>query len=153
MQFDKNFVWNHGFLRQCTSFIDIMEFICAENKEPELFPSVTWALWSHRNNLRLGKQAVPLDTGDIALTCVILEGLIPNRYTMVSTHLKQIQSYLWRSHLRKRKKGWPGSCYTQSWRAGNGLPVTACSITAISHRSGGTGSEKGYGISFVVGFW
>ena len=43
------------------SFVDIMEFICAENKEPELFSSVTWALWNRRNNLRLGKQAVPLD--------------------------------------------------------------------------------------------
>ena len=53
--------WNHGTLRACTSFIDIFDCIFAGNKDPDLFAVVIWTLWTRRNNLRLGKPALPLN--------------------------------------------------------------------------------------------
>ena len=53
--------WNHGTLHACSSFIDVFDFIFARNKELELFAVVIWTLWNRRNNLRLGKLALPLD--------------------------------------------------------------------------------------------
>ena len=38
-----------------------MGFVFAGNKDPELFSLVIWNLWNRRNNLRLGKTALPLD--------------------------------------------------------------------------------------------
>ena len=38
-----------------------MGFVFTGNKEPELFSIVIWNLWNRRNNLRLGKTALPLD--------------------------------------------------------------------------------------------
>ena len=38
-----------------------MGFFFVGNKEPELFSIVIWNLWNRRNNLRLGKTALPLD--------------------------------------------------------------------------------------------
>ena len=54
-------LWNHGTIRQSTSFLDIMFVICVENRDPKLVSSVVWALWNRRNNLRLGKPLIPLD--------------------------------------------------------------------------------------------
>ncbi|XP_050248699.1 uncharacterized protein LOC126695948 [Quercus robur] len=53
--------WNHGMLKACTSFIDIFDCIFARNKDPDLFAAVIWTLWTRRNNLRLGKLALPLN--------------------------------------------------------------------------------------------
>ena len=54
-------IWNHEALKGSKSFIDIMGFVFAGNKDPELFSLVIWNLWNCRNNLRLGKSALPLD--------------------------------------------------------------------------------------------
>ena len=48
-------------LKECTSFIEIFEFIFAGNREPDLFAAVIWSLWNRHKNLRLGKPALPLD--------------------------------------------------------------------------------------------
>ena len=53
--------WNHGTLRVCISFIDIFDCIFASNKDLDLFAAVIWTLWTRRNNLRLGKPALPLN--------------------------------------------------------------------------------------------
>ena len=53
--------WNHGTLRACTSFIDIFDCIFVGNKDPDLFAAMIWTLWTQRNNLRLGKPALPLN--------------------------------------------------------------------------------------------
>ena len=53
--------WNHGTLSACSSFINVFDFIFAGNKESKLFATVIWTLWNRRNNLRLGKPALPLD--------------------------------------------------------------------------------------------
>lgn len=52
---------NHGTLHECSSFIDVFDFIFAGKKEPELFAAVIWTIWNRRNNLCLGKPALPLD--------------------------------------------------------------------------------------------
>ena len=52
--------WNHNTLQACFSFTDIFELIFAGNRELELFAAVLWTLWNRRNNLRLGKPALPL---------------------------------------------------------------------------------------------
>ena len=36
----KTLIWNHGALKRSTSFIDIIDFIFADNKDLELFTSV-----------------------------------------------------------------------------------------------------------------
>lgn len=48
-------------LKECTSFIEIFDFIFAGNTEPDLFTAVIWSLWNRRNNLCLGKPTLPLD--------------------------------------------------------------------------------------------
>ena len=53
-------LWNYSSLRQATSFIDLMGCVFAENREPTLFSMAIWAIWNRRNNLHLGKSAVPL---------------------------------------------------------------------------------------------
>ena len=53
--------WNHGTLMACTSFIDIFDCIFAGNKDPDLFAAVIWTPWTRRNNLCLGKPALPLN--------------------------------------------------------------------------------------------
>ena len=52
--------WNHSTLKQSMSFIEMLGFVFARNRNPELFISVIWTVWNHRNNLRLGKLMVPL---------------------------------------------------------------------------------------------
>ena len=54
-------IWNHEALKDSRNFTDIMGFVFAGNKEPELFFIFIWNLWNHRNNLRLDKAALPLD--------------------------------------------------------------------------------------------
>ena len=54
-------IWNHSCMRQSTSFIDLLGCVFAKNKEPALFSMVIWALWTQRNNLRLGKSVGTLD--------------------------------------------------------------------------------------------
>ena len=53
--------WNHSSLKQATSFIDLMGCVFPNNRDPELFSMVAWAIWNRRNNLRLGKAAALLD--------------------------------------------------------------------------------------------
>ena len=53
--------WNNGALKYFTSFLDLFDFILAGSSDVELFASITWNLWNHRNNLRLGKPTIPLD--------------------------------------------------------------------------------------------
>lgn len=50
--------WNHGTLMACTSFIDISDCIFSGNRDPNLFATVIWTLWTRRNNLRLGKTTL-----------------------------------------------------------------------------------------------
>ena len=52
---------NHSTLQACSSFTDIIEFIFAGNREPNLFAAVLWILWNRRNNLRLDKPALSLN--------------------------------------------------------------------------------------------
>ena len=54
-------IWIHEALKGSRTFTDIMDFVFAGNKEPELFFLVIWNLWNRRNNLRLGKATLPLD--------------------------------------------------------------------------------------------
>ena len=54
-------IWNHEALNGSKNFTDVMGFVFAGNKDPELFSLVIWNLWNRRNNLRLGKTALPLD--------------------------------------------------------------------------------------------
>ena len=54
-------IWVHDTLKGSKTFTDIMDFVFAGNKEPELFSLVVWNLWNRCNNLRLGKTALPLD--------------------------------------------------------------------------------------------
>ena len=54
-------MWNHDALNRSISFTDIIEIVFAGDKDPELFTLVIWNLWNRRNNLRLGKPALPLD--------------------------------------------------------------------------------------------
>ena len=52
--------WNHSNLKQSVSFIEMLGFVFAKNRNPELFISVIWAVWNRCNNLRLGKPVIPL---------------------------------------------------------------------------------------------
>ena len=54
-------LWNHENLRRMETFVDLIGTIFAENREPMLFAMVVWALWTWRNNLRLGKNVENLD--------------------------------------------------------------------------------------------
>uniref|UniRef100_A0A7N2MRZ9 Reverse transcriptase zinc-binding domain-containing protein n=1 Tax=Quercus lobata TaxID=97700 RepID=A0A7N2MRZ9_QUELO len=54
-------IWNHDALKRSISFTDIIEFFFVGDKDPELFTLVIWNLSNRRNNLRLGKPALPLD--------------------------------------------------------------------------------------------
>ncbi|XP_075640217.1 uncharacterized protein LOC142611959 [Castanea sativa] len=54
-------LWNHSRLKQATSFIDLIGCVFANNRDPTLFSMVAWAFWNRRNNLRLGKPAVPVN--------------------------------------------------------------------------------------------
>ena len=38
-----------------TSFVDLVGCILVENREPDLFAMVVWAVWKRRNELRVGK--------------------------------------------------------------------------------------------------
>ena len=53
--------WNHDMLKECTSFIEIYDFIFAGNRELDLFTAVIWSLWNQCKNLRLRKPTLPLD--------------------------------------------------------------------------------------------
>nr|POF02718.1 hypothetical protein CFP56_04951 [Quercus suber] len=48
--------WNQCSLRQVTSFVDLMGYILAENRDPDLFAMVVWAIWKRRNDIRVGKR-------------------------------------------------------------------------------------------------
>ena len=54
-------IWIHEALKGSRTFIDVMDFVFASNKEPKLFSLVIWNLWNCHNNLRLGKATLPLD--------------------------------------------------------------------------------------------
>ena len=43
-------IWVHDALKGSRTFTDIMDFVFASNKEPELFSLVIWNLWNQRNN-------------------------------------------------------------------------------------------------------
>ena len=51
-------MWNHDALRGSKTFTNLIEFVFASNKDPELF-SVIWNLWNRWNNLLLGKAVCP----------------------------------------------------------------------------------------------
>ena len=53
-------LWNHHSLKQCSNFIDLLECIFADNRDPTLFSMVAWTLWNRRNNLCLAKGMVSL---------------------------------------------------------------------------------------------
>ena len=36
--------WNHGCLKQATSFIDLIGSVFADNRDPTLFSTVAWAI-------------------------------------------------------------------------------------------------------------
>ena len=68
-------LWGHSTIKQCSSFLDIMFVVCADDRDPELFSAMAWTLWNRRNNLRLGKPAVPLEqvlhrARDLKLGCL-----------------------------------------------------------------------------------
>ncbi|KAL0007018.1 hypothetical protein SO802_008520 [Lithocarpus litseifolius] len=49
--------WNHENLKRAMNFVDLIGTVFAENREPTLFATVVWALWTRRNNLRMRKNA------------------------------------------------------------------------------------------------
>ena len=51
----------YSSLKQATPFIDLMECVFADKRDPELFSMVAWAIWNRRNNLCLGKATTSLD--------------------------------------------------------------------------------------------
>ena len=53
--------WSHDNLKRTESFVDLIGTVFVENREPVLFAMVVWALWTQRNNLRMGKNAENLD--------------------------------------------------------------------------------------------
>nr|POE82385.1 hypothetical protein CFP56_61229 [Quercus suber] len=67
-----------------------MAFVFAGNKEPELFSLVAWNLWNRRNNLRLGKPALPLEKITEHARERQLEALAPS--TFPSRHRGQHQT-------------------------------------------------------------
>ena len=71
-------IWNHEALKGSKNFTDVMGFVLAGNKEPELFSLVIWNLWNRRNNLRLGKTALPLDKITEHARARQLEALAPS---------------------------------------------------------------------------
>ena len=52
--------WNQENLRRAGNFVDLIETVFVENREPTLFAIVVWALWTRRNNFRMGKNAETL---------------------------------------------------------------------------------------------
>lgn len=54
-------MWKHDTLGVSRTFIDLIDFVFAGNKDPELFSLVIWNLWNRRNNLLLGKPFITLD--------------------------------------------------------------------------------------------
>ena len=52
--------WNHENLRRAGNFVDLIGTVFVENREPTLFATVVWALWTRRNNFRMGKNAETL---------------------------------------------------------------------------------------------
>ena len=53
-------LWNHSKLKQYANFLDLLECIFADNRDPRLFSMVVWALWNRRNNIRLAKEAIAI---------------------------------------------------------------------------------------------
>ena len=52
--------WNLRNLWQTTNFVDLIGCIMVENRDPELFAMVVWALWKRRNELRVDKSCETL---------------------------------------------------------------------------------------------
>ena len=52
--------WTHVNVSSAGNFVDLIGNVFAENREPALFATVVWALWTRRNNLRTGKNVDPL---------------------------------------------------------------------------------------------
>ena len=48
--------WNQHNLQQKTSFIDLMGCILVENRDPDLFAIVVWAVWKRMNDMKVGKR-------------------------------------------------------------------------------------------------
>lgn len=54
-------MWKHDTLGVSRTFIDLIDFVFAGNKDPKLFSLVIWNLWNRCNNLLLGKPFITLD--------------------------------------------------------------------------------------------
>ena len=53
-------LYYYSKLKQCANFLDLLECIFADNRDPRLFSMVVWALWNRRNNIHLAKGAIAL---------------------------------------------------------------------------------------------
>ena len=48
--------WNQRSLWKTMNFVDFMGCILMENRDPNLFAMVVWAVWKRRNDMRVGKR-------------------------------------------------------------------------------------------------
>ena len=105
----------------CTSFIDIFDFIFVGNREPDLFAAVIWSLWNRRNNIRLGKRALPLDKlMDFARECLI-ESPASN---LISLNPQQRQATKWTAlETRGFKINFDGATFADDDTAGIGVVI------------------------------
>ena len=52
--------WNQRSLRQMMSFVHLMWCILVENRDPDFFAMVVWAVWKIRSDMRVGKSCKTL---------------------------------------------------------------------------------------------
>ena len=113
--------WNHEELKGSRNFTDIMGFVFAGNKEPELFSIVIWNLGNHHNNLRLGKTALPLNKITEHARERQLEALAPSANH--SLHRGQHQMAWSPPEAQRCKKNYDTASFVEDNKAGLGIVI------------------------------
>ena len=95
--------------------------VCADDRDLELFSAMAWTLWNRRNNLRLGKPAIPLEqvlnrARNLKLGCL-------SAPTSVTTAPKQTETAWTPPPVHGYKVNFDGALFEQEDRAGLGVVI------------------------------
>nr|XP_023903889.1 uncharacterized protein LOC112015688 [Quercus suber] len=91
------------------------------NKDPNLFATVLWTLWNRRNNLRLGKLALPLGQVVAFAQDRILE---TSTCSVGVLQLRQRPTTVWKAPAQHAYKvNYDGATFTEEGLAGLGVMI------------------------------
>nr|XP_023904539.1 uncharacterized protein LOC112016250 [Quercus suber] len=113
--------WNQCSLRQVTSFVDLMGHILAENRDPDLFAMVVWAIWKRRNDIRVGKRGENLPNLVQQAQTRLQNFLLHNSATTTSTGQPPTQ---WQPPAHQQYKiNFDGALFKDENQAGLGVVI------------------------------